>query len=512
MPLTAEGYWFPELSPKQLAIYNSYCRYTLASGPKKSGKTWATLHRIVRHAVETPRARIGMFAKTVKNAKSGGIWNDMTEIILPEWLEAGQTRYTTSGSDKVPGPKQDAQTRMMYFKIENAYGGQSEFQLHSIDNENEVEAIAKGTRFSCFYFSELSNFRNRMVFDITSDQLRMPKLDFKDHLWIADTNPADDGEDSWIFSIWWKLMNKREKNKAEEFLCSNLHLVEVMIEDNPYLTPEERADLYARFAHSPDLFKRYIEGKWVRASENAIFHSQFSDELHVLGDATSIDTRDWEVIQPNDHCIRLISGWDLGDKFHSAHIIDSFEGENGKCYAVLDEICQLDKEAQVGLTEFCEWFLARYKFWMNYLFPEADDVKRGMFEWTHWSDNAALSNWRAGAETYDKNLVYKYTDGEVMLMGAPKFPGSIAKRINLCKILLFEQRLVISANCKHTIEMFKSLRAGTGAQLIEKSQIHRHVFDSLSYALSGEEPFLLMQEISEVNREKDSGALISVPL
>lgn len=508
MPFTPQGYWYPELSPKQLDIFNTNDRYVLASGPKKSGKTIGTLHRIVRHGVDTPRGRVGMFARTVKNAKAGGIWNDILDIVLPEWIQAGQTQFTTKKADGTMGPKQDAQTRMVYFRIRNQYGGETEFQLHSIDNENEVESIAKGTRFSCFYFSELSNFRDRLVFDITSDQLRMPNLPFRDHLWIADTNPSDEGPDSWIHDVWYKLPQKEPNNP----LVRNIRLIEVMIEQNPYLSTEEREDLYARFAHDPDLAARYLRGEWVRASKDAIFAKQFNSDLHVLGTAESIDEDKWEVILPQDTCYQMLSGWDLGDRWHSAHIIEPIETMDGRTYCVIDEICMLDRDTKMGLSEFAESFMLRYDEWMKYMFPEENDPKQLTFQWTHWSDQQALLNFRAGAETYDKNLIYKYTEGKVFLQGAPKFPKSISKRINLTKILLHERRLLISARCKNTIAMFKSLRAGTGAKIIADGQPYRHVFDSLTYALSGEEPTLLMQEVTERGDEDESGGVVTLPL
>lgn len=512
MPLDAQGYWYPELSPAQLQVYNCYSRYTLVAGPKKSSKTYANLHRLVRHAVETPKGRIGMFTKTIRNAKAGGVWVDLVDLILPEWLDAKQTRFTSRKADGTYGPKQDAQSRMVYVKVANAHGGETEIQLHSIDNEKEVESIAKGTRFSMFYFAELSNFRNRLVFDITSDQLRVPGLAFEDHMWLADTNPADDGEDSWIYELWYKLRMKHNRTPQENQLFKHMALFEIMIEDNPYLSEEEKADLYARFSHDKDLEDRYIHGKWVRASQDALFHQQYSDDLHKLGDNSGRLESDWQIVLPSDHCTTLISGWDLGDNFHSAHIIEPTEAENGRAYYVIDEVVHLDKVNRIGISDFCDMFMASYKVWMK-LVTGGDLKLADTFEWRHWSDKAALTNYRSGAETYDKNLVYKYSDGDVVLMGAPKFQGSIGKRINLMRILLHERKLFISAKCVRTIEMLKGLRKGkTMNQLIAPGQLHRHVFDSLTYALSAEEPALLFSELTDEPDSEERGEPVRVRL
>jgi len=516
MPFDVNGHWYPNLSPVQIRVYNNYKRYTLVCGPRMSSKTWVNLHRLIKHGVETPDGRVGLFTKTIRNAKSGGIWDDITKIVIPEWVKAGQTRYTTKRADGTYGPKQDAQSRMVYFKIENQYEGETEFQLHSIDNIGEVEQIAKSTRFSAFYFAELSNFPSRMVFTTTTSQLRMPHLAYDDHLWLADTNPAEEGEDSWIWQLWYGLPRKENPDEYEQLLIENMALFEIMIQDNPFLSEEQRKDIYAQHRHDPDLWARYVEGKWVRASKDAIFIKHFSAERHTIGDCSNVDEKEWQILAPSEGCTSLLSGWDLGDRYHSAHIGEQVElnDSNLKAYWIIDEVCQLDPESKVGISEFCEAFMERYEYWMKFLHGN-DEARKEAFEWRHWSDSAAMTNFRAGAETYDQNLVMRYTDGKVELMGAPKFPGSIAKRIRIMKILLFENRILISARCKNTIAMLKSLRSGTGATLIEKGQKYRHVFDGLTYMLSGEEPAMLLSDLAESQEnksEKGSGGPVMVPL
>src|SRR5437016_9748405 len=64
MGTTAEGYWQPDLMPKQCEVMNCRKKYMLVTGPVRCGKTIACAHRLLRHAWETPHARIGIFAKT----------------------------------------------------------------------------------------------------------------------------------------------------------------------------------------------------------------------------------------------------------------------------------------------------------------------------------------------------------------------------------------------------------------------------------------------------------------
>ena len=125
------GIWMPRLSPKQYEIFNCYERYVLVSGPRYSAKTWGVLQRLMRHAWETPFARIGVFTNTLKNAKVG-VWDLLYQKIVPEWTEQ------LEGCELETPMKMDGATRMEHFRVTNMHGGVSEFQLHSLKIEDEI--------------------------------------------------------------------------------------------------------------------------------------------------------------------------------------------------------------------------------------------------------------------------------------------------------------------------------------------------------------------------------------
>ena len=52
----------------------------------------------------------------------------------------------------------DVATKMSYARVRNAYGGESEVQLHSLENVWEASAKFKGTRFSLLWLSEADQF------------------------------------------------------------------------------------------------------------------------------------------------------------------------------------------------------------------------------------------------------------------------------------------------------------------------------------------------------------------
>jgi len=156
MPKDADGNWYPDLFPKQLEVVNSQARTLLVEGPRLSGKTTATLHRIVRHLWETPDARVAMFSRTIKNSKEGGTWSLLHDVVLKEWIEAKiGLHYTTRSAEKRPGFKLDSLSRTLYFRISNVHGGESTCMLFSLDHDPDIEDKAKEMEFSMVYFSEL---------------------------------------------------------------------------------------------------------------------------------------------------------------------------------------------------------------------------------------------------------------------------------------------------------------------------------------------------------------------
>lgn len=485
MPII-DGYWHPNLSIKQAHIASCRKRYHLVSGPKKSGKTIGCCHRVIRHAFETDRARVGVFTKTIKVAKDGGVWTDLVDIALPEWI-AGNI-----GLELVTGPKVDGQTRQVYFEILNKFKTKSRIVLNSLDYDKDIEAAIRGKRYSMIYFNELSNFRDRIVFDISIDQLRCVHLGYDDHQWLADCNPADDGEESWIYKLFY--IERADEGHADPTFRNDIELTEVMIEDNPFLNDRERTNLYATFRHDPDLFDRYIKGLWVTATRDSHFTDVFRPEFHIIGDATHMREEEWDVLLPSEGCADLISGSDIGSINHSFHIIEPLLVDGKITYNVIDELVLIGEK--VGLGDLTDMFMEKMDYWESFL-------GRPVL-WRHWSDKSAFDSFRPMAELYDQQFIHKYSDGRISLQAAPKFPESVRRRVDVIRRLLFAERLLVSAKCIRTISMLRSLKRGKGASFVDRSSIHKHPFDSLSYALLAEAPADLEPE----RVEPRSGKLI----
>lgn len=454
--------------------------------------TIACSHRLVRHLWESNGARVAIFAKTLKSAKQGGTYQELLESILPEWLDVGLKSEHGARFRWHTEPKIDGASRTPMFAIENYYGGKSEAYLFSLDHDDDVESKVKNTYFSMFYFIELSNFFSRDVFTITTTQLRMKKLPFEGHQWMGDTNPAEDGEKSWIYKLWYQ---KEKPLEAEAAMIKHLKVIEVYIADNPYLSIDQIEDLKAKYAHDPELYERYINGKWTVATRSGHFSDVFLPNIHIRGDASHYDKAKWQIIVPTVNCFELLTGWDLGETNHSAHIAQTRTVNQNSAYDFIDELCCIDQ--QTGIADFTEAFMEKMDFWEEYI---RQTYKRNTIRWRHWSDDTA-TNYKATIDTTQKLQVARLSGNRIWLQGIAKPKGSIRQRVNITRQLLFESRLFVSAQLVYSIKMFRSLKKGTGTvNFVDRWDPTKHVFDSMTYIIAGEEPNAIIGRIPKVDR------------
>lgn len=494
--------WCPRLSPKGLLVFNCTTPVFLVSGPRLSGKSWSVEHKVVRHLWETPGARAAIFAKTIKSAKDGGVWDDIVNYTIPEWVEANLEGVTP---DVVFGytqePKIDGHTRTSVLRIRNYWGSESELKLFSLDFDGEVEAKVKGTRFSLFWFSELTNFQDRKVLITTKQQLRMPHLRLDQHQWIADTNPAEDGPECCWHDVFYKERTMEgfpewadTPDKQKEFRTwqGQLGLIEIFLDDNPFISEQKKNEVKSDFAYDPDMYDRYVNGKWVNSGgKDRFFHDIFKPNIHVIGDTSSAAEENWEIMLPSEGCFELLTGWDTGETNHSAHILEKIQVEDVTYWHVLDELVSL--HTNVSLVEFTRLLMDKMR--------NMEKLAGRKIMWRHYSDDSA-SRYRAVVDDIDRNVVYRTSGGTIELEGVPKPDGSVMDRVHMVRRLLFEERLKISAHCHYTIQMIKRLRRDRRRTRLQGDNVqkddHKHPFDSLTYPIIMESAY----DVAMPNRER----------
>jgi hypothetical protein len=477
--------WLPPLSPKQKQLFDCYKRYILCAGGRRNGKTLGVCHKVFRHLIETPGARVALIATTIKSAKEGGSFADLIDYAYPIWYDAniwgagGRIEYTSKSGNGEPGPRMDAATRTSSFRIRNLYGGESELVLFSIDNENQIESITKSKRFSMVWLSEGSNFKSDKVFKNVVQMLRMTHLRREDHQLIIDTNPAEEGDEHWIYKKWYvdRLRDTPPKEMAEsdhpitqaewEMSRQEYELFEFQLEDNPFLTPFEIAELKATNCDNQGEYDRNILGKWVKGFglRGKVFADILLPEKHFLGG-------DDEGIDVDEAAVDMIGGWDMGKKNHAGVIVEP-RMYNGRIhYMVLDECVVLDE--QMSIHEFA------YEMWEKIQKLERFYQKR--FNWRHWSDNSAF-NYNPHSGDLDSTIVFNATEGNVILEAAHKPNNSVETGVKFMRQLLFEQRLFVGGNCPRIREMLQ----GITEKDVEDDTHLKHPFDALRYVIYMEE-------------------------
>lgn len=462
MPHDANGRWYPRLAPKQIDVFNDTHTRVLMSGPRWCGKSIVAVHKVIKHAWMYDNDRAGVFVKSTKIGKTG-VWDDLVSYAIPEWCEG----LEEEGFKIIKGPAQDGTTRMHYIVIQNMHGGQSEIQLHPLHHQDSVAEKLKGSRFGCILFDEIDNYDNPDVFRVSVLQLRQIGLPDDKHLWMGTCNPA--GDDShWLYQKFWTDLADETMAPAYKKMFRTF---EFKLTDNPFVAESKWAELRETYKNDPEMYQRYVEGKWVPDARNIHFAGAFRGAYHVRG---SLQTG--ECILPTDGCEELILGWDLGDRNHAVVALENVQSELNNYYTVLDCVSHLgeDVSLEVVVSEVLD------------MMARLDKVAGKSLKYKHWSDRSAFDRYRSAADARDHILVNQYSNGEITLIGCPKPPKSVEARLGITRQMLIGDRLFVSAHCTQVVDMFKKLSRGkTKGELIRRDA-HIHIFDALSYVLYGE--------------------------
>lgn len=114
-----------------------------------------------------------------------------------------------------------------------------------------------------------------------------------------------------------------------------------------------------------------------------------------------------------------------------------------------------------------------------------ENFYRRRFDWTHWSDDSALTAYRGGTGGMDAAEVLKATNGKVNLQAVEKPANSVMDSIRILRRLLREQRLFVGRNCPCAIEMLEGLRVAENGK-VDDGEL-KHAFDGLRYPIFMEE-------------------------
>ena len=503
------------IAPKQLQGMEM-CRrkkFVLFSGPRYSAKSVGGLCAVCDHSWNTKHAEIAIVTVSQSIGLESGIWTQFVEGILPKYMALGQ------GMQWIKKPHTASVSKKPTCFVNNKYGGKTKIVLESLKDEDEVEARFKSKGFTMMYVPELSNFARRKTFDIWSESLRSLHLKDSDFLFLADTNPADEGDESWIYHIWFihahqtyeeycLFQQERGLPVVEErvFLSfrDSLGLVEFEIADNTFASQQRVDELTARYAHDQDLYDRYIRGLWVKASSGALFCRQFRENIHVIGQMETPGNPEPEIMTPEESTWQLCTSWDPGNSANSAAVIFEKWFPNGvkgrPHFKVLDEVALIETEHTID--DFTQRVLERMLWWENFMGRD--------YAWKHWSDRSVFDTKEPQSNRYYYQLIHSASGGRIVLEAADRGKGSVAHRVDLLRRLLFEQRYLISrTRCPQLIQMLKSMPAHKQDPNVPHSRNrHKHIFDAGTYGVASEAYEEMGNEMYDFLRKATHGSTV----
>ena len=502
----ASNAFVPPYNRRQQELLQT-CRkklYVLANGCRMSGKTAACLNSICDHAWEKKHGNICMITVSQTVGMDSGVWNELTTYFLPKWIANG------FGMEWVKEPFVQGVSKKPTCIVTNKWGRETKIQLESLKNEDEVEKRFKGRKYSMIYVTELSNFKNRATFNTWTECLRMVGASDEEHLFLADTNPSEEGTRSWIYNLWFTVLkgDPDDLSEADRGLQKDLAREDFTLDDNTFVSEKRKQQLKDKYADNPDVFARYIRGEWVEASSDAIFYQVFRPLFHVKGELETRVNPDPEMMYPEAGCMELITGWDPGPRNCAAVILEKVNRTepdllSKPVFKVLDEQVVIGED--VDLDVFVKKFMERMAYWQA--------QAGGKVIWWHYSDKNVFDMRDMGSQKYWHQLIYEASNGKIVLIPAEKGPGSVAPGIDLVRRLLWEERLFVNANtCPHMIQMFKSIKRGKSEySAVDKTSQYKHVLDALRYPLQTICYSEINRKIVLGLRKKTESSLIEVP-
>lgn len=483
--------------PKEILIKLLY-------GERYSGKTNILLHDGVVHCymdMAPPRVKGGKVAvpplwilcSIIRGtATEGGAWDKLHTLVAPEWFDNVGVQITQ--------PQMDDQKNRYCF-ISNKYGGWSRVVLKSIPHGEKIGARVKGIEMSYFLFEEITETDSPDYLYKPLQQLRRPTGG--PMIYGASCNPADDGEEHWV----WKdfVVNPVKANKIYDEpilppdgmggrlqgLQENFAVYHIPIKDNPHLDQEQRTAFQnavrVESRRDPTAEDRLIYGKWTpRPSGEGLFKQWFVPNIHLKGDLKG-NTR---LLPKVGFPITLT--YDLGQVWSSCTMEQFVPTMQKPVWLWFDEADHFNE--RILYKTYALELIDRMFFWCKALdYP---------FTFLHVVDESAVNQWRPNTGSYDAadferefarvvedpKFIEKYgkylNHKEPMrMLGCPKPQGSVASRVRMVQSNLADETLFISATCKNCHDMILHLEADKNDPEKPRKGKWLHKFDGASYGM-----------------------------
>lgn len=491
-------YWEPELGKTGKDIFDCDKKFILAHGERGSGKTFACLHKVVRHLYDNDGAMACITVVTRSSAILGGAWTKF-QIVLNMWREGLGLEGEGKGGEIV-FKMDDARNRFCW--IRNSHGGWSMAFLKSLQHAEHIKERVKGMEFSIFFFDELTETDDERYFTDTIQQLgRLPGI--HPQQFIGACNPPDEGEDHWVHKRFFQGFDDPNDKRPKH--SKDYGVFHVPMSENRFLeNRDEYIDTVMEATRTdPTAYDRLILGLWVKKpSGKGLLAEHFVREKHYRG-----DLKKRQFIIPRGNVIDI--GYDIGTANTAITFEERVQTTKGELCVWFDEIVKVGK--YLPIPQLVPLLLARMNYWCG-------RTGRPLI-FNHIGDSASFDQMR-GDGSYDAlkleeevkkelhsfperyphltHLMYnvpsvqlalpkekrELVEKPVRMLPCPKPPGSRAARGRMMIARLQSDLIVVSARCVKHVEMFEQIEADPEKpNEPKKGSRHGHPFDSGTYVM-----------------------------
>lgn len=457
-------------------------------GTRYSGKSMGALNAIADHMWRTRDAAVLILVGTMGGGSTSGIWNLLTEVVLPSWFEHDICKDAEGKPMRmkwsVKGEPRATIAKKLICSVTNMHGGVSRLELDSLNQEEDVEKTYKSRYYTCIYWSEAGEFMLDSSFTTLFMALRGVGYQADDFVMLVDANPPDSGEDHFLYQRFYRDRLDSDIDEERKAIAKCLYATEWTMEDNPYVTEDEKNAIKGLYRSDPDRYDRYIRGMWKRALKDALFADCFVPAIHVFSGPRDIEPK---LLLPTENCYELATSHDAGGLNPVSYILEQIifteqytdragreRERNISFFQYLDELAYIG--VRISVAEFTRLKLEKMEFWEKEVGQE--------ITWRHYSDLSALNFKESIADRTVADEMYAESDGRIRLIGVEKGSGSVGLRIRLLRKLLTENRILISGlKCPNLIEMFQGIRRGLAEGTVAKGDRFKHAMDAGSYVL-----------------------------
>lgn len=509
--------WRPILNETQELMFNDPAQIVGAVGPKFSGKTLGFGEKMVRHCYEEWNAMFTILG-TSADALKDGICEDLTSFVIPQWRDGNrQPAFLREKGVLVPNPRagelidngmgleathwrQDNQTKHIYLKIRNRFGGWSRIKVISIPYPQMIDDRIRGPAPSGIYLEEATKCRSNAYVKLPILQLERRRDIAGPQQFLFSCNPED--PDNWVYKWmyretvvradqpgrnWPKDPEQPGIRRRESVSFYFVHY----LENAHNVSQKNRQLLEDELASDPILHARLVQGKWISyPSGEALFRNEFAEKRHMRGAAPNDKGNGGKGTLPLIG-YPVILGYDFGQKKFGCSFQQIIETPEGPFIHIFDELCYNNR--RIHSKRLAHALVEKLRFWNEWLREDTRNPTAAWFCW-HIAGDDATTVYHPEADSVDAKIIQDLTREIIrlepqryrgiepfLIRGCPRPPGSIAKRTDLLAEAMIDDRFLVSQLCPWHRGMLFHLEADDDAPSEPKRSKWLETYDAASY-------------------------------